>query len=420
MDQAELAPLTTTQKRLIKLVVTGGILIAAIGFTGSYAAVSHLAEQKHFGWFATVFPIGVDAGIAVMLALDLVLTGCRMPFPLLRQAAWFLTAATIAFNAAAQWGDWLAVGMHATIPTLFIVVMEAARHAVGRIARIHAGAYYENPPLPRWILAPWPTYRIWRRMRLWNIRSYGDVIEMERDAKVLRATLKARHGWRWRRTATQQETLALRLARLGTPVAVTLSAPMAPLGAPVERPQSALDGATDDLQPVYLERPESATEAPVVASPVAPRAAIESATEAPQTPATKRPESATGSATQSAGVDLTKRHQSATQPAIEAPAKAPRKRPTPAAEGATDTPRKAPSKRPEGTPRERAADAIKALYTDLGRRPLESEMVAALKKAKLPHSRQFANARRLEIEKADPALAALGSDNVRALTGTDN
>jgi hypothetical protein len=46
-------------------------------------------------------------------------------------------------------------------------------------------------------------------------------------------------------------------------------------------------------------------------------------------------------------------------------------------------------------------------------------MVAALKAAKLPHSRQFANARRLEIEREHPELAALGSDNVRPLTGTD-
>jgi hypothetical protein len=60
-----------------------------------------------------VFSIGIDAGICVLLALDLLLTWIRIPFPLLRQTAWLLTAATIAFNGAAAWPDPLGVGMHA-------------------------------------------------------------------------------------------------------------------------------------------------------------------------------------------------------------------------------------------------------------------------------------------------------------------
>src|SRR5262245_45313548 len=90
-----------THRILVGVVVAGAVVIAAIGFTGSYAAVRDLALRKGFGWFAGVFPIGVDAGIVVLLALDLLLTWIRMPFPLLRQTAWLLTAATIAFNGAA-------------------------------------------------------------------------------------------------------------------------------------------------------------------------------------------------------------------------------------------------------------------------------------------------------------------------------
>ena len=51
-----------------------------------------LAERKGFGDFAPFFPIGIDAGIVVLLALDLLLTWIRIPFPLLRQTAWLLTA----------------------------------------------------------------------------------------------------------------------------------------------------------------------------------------------------------------------------------------------------------------------------------------------------------------------------------------
>lgn len=221
-------PLTTTQKRLITMVVIGGIIIAAIGFAGSYMAVSDLATAKHFGWYARVFPIGVDAGIAVMLALDLVLTGLRMPFPLLRQTAWFLTAATVAFNASSAWGDWLAVGMHATIPALFIVTMEAARHAVGRIANITADRHIESPPWQRWVLSPIGTFIIWRRQRVWQIPSYLTVIEQQRELRVFRAQLRKDYGrWSWRRQTPADKLLVFELARFGVSVSEALAKPEA-------------------------------------------------------------------------------------------------------------------------------------------------------------------------------------------------
>ncbi|MFF1344790.1 DUF2637 domain-containing protein, partial [Streptomyces sp. NPDC058322] len=170
--------LTRTHRILIGLVVAGAVLIAAIGFAGSYAAVRELALQKGFGDFSLVFPIGIDAGICVLLALDLLLTWLRIPFPLLRQTAWLLTAATIAFNGAAAWPDPLGVGMHAVIPVLFVVSVEAARHAVGRIADITADKHMEGVRLTRWLLSPVPTFKLWRRMKLWELRSYEQVIKL--------------------------------------------------------------------------------------------------------------------------------------------------------------------------------------------------------------------------------------------------
>ncbi|MEU0991103.1 DUF2637 domain-containing protein, partial [Streptomyces sp. NPDC005953] len=76
--------LTTAQRRLVAVVAGGAVAIAAIGFAGSYTAVRELAERKGFGDFAHAFPIGIDAGIVVLLALDLLLTWLRIPFPLLR------------------------------------------------------------------------------------------------------------------------------------------------------------------------------------------------------------------------------------------------------------------------------------------------------------------------------------------------
>jgi hypothetical protein len=222
--------LTRTHRILIALVVTGAVIIAAIGFAGSYAAVRELAVRKGFGDFSLVFPIGIDAGICVLLALDLLLTWLRIPFPLLRQTAWLLTVATIAFNGAASWPDPLGVGMHAVIPVLFVVSVEAARHAVGRIADITADKHMEGVRLTRWLLSPIPTFKLWRRMKLWELRSYEQVIRLEQDRLIYQARLQARFGRGWRRKAPIESLMPLRLAKYGVPLAETAPAGLAAAG----------------------------------------------------------------------------------------------------------------------------------------------------------------------------------------------
>ncbi|MCX5368815.1 DUF2637 domain-containing protein [Streptomyces sp. NBC_00015] len=222
--------LTRTHRVLIGVVVTGAVIIAGIGFAGSYAAVRELALEKGFGNFSYVFPIGIDAGICVLLALDLLLTWIRIPFPLLRQTAWLLTAATIAFNGAAAWPDPLGTGMHAVIPILFVVSVEAARHAIGRIADITADKHMEGVRLTRWLLSPLPTFLLWRRMKLWELRSYEQVIKLEQERLVYQARLRSRFGRAWRRKAPVESLMPLRLARYGVPLAETAPAGLAAAG----------------------------------------------------------------------------------------------------------------------------------------------------------------------------------------------
>ncbi|MCD9876041.1 DUF2637 domain-containing protein [Streptomyces guryensis] len=244
--------LTRMHRILIGVVVTGAMIIAGIGFAGSYAAVRELAIKKGFGNFAYVFPIGIDAGICVLLALDLLLTWIRIPFPLLRQTAWLLTAATIAFNGAAAWPDPLGVGMHAVIPVLFVVSVEAARHAIGRIADITADKHMEGVRLTRWLLSPIPTFLLWRRMKLWELRSYEQVIKLEQERLVYRARLHSRFGRAWRRKAPVESLMPLRLARYGVPLAQTAPAGLAAAG----------------IEPALLPP------APEIAAPVESRAAV--------------------------------------------------------------------------------------------------------------------------------------------------
>ena len=237
--------ISRVHRMLIAVVVTGAMVIAAIGFAGSYAAVRELAERKGFGDFAPYFPIGVDAGIVVLLSLDLLLTWIRIPFPLLRQTAWLLTTATIAFNGAAAWPDPLGVGMHAVIPVLFVVTVEAARHAAGRVADITADKHMEGVRLSRWLLAFPSTFRLWRRMKLWELRNYDEVIRMEQDRLVYETRLRAQYGRSWRRKAPVEALMPLKLARYGKPLTETAPPGLAAAGLPADslavlpRPSSA-------------------------------------------------------------------------------------------------------------------------------------------------------------------------------------
>ncbi|MFJ4585617.1 DUF2637 domain-containing protein [Streptomyces echinatus] len=206
---------------VIAAIAAGTLAIAGIGFAGSYAAVRELAARKGFGDFSYLLPLGIDAGICVLLALDLLLTWLRIPFPLLRQAAWLLTATTIAFNGAAAWPNPLGVGMHAVVPTLFVVTVEAARHAIGRIADITADQHMEKVRLTRWLLSPLPTFLLWRRMKLWELRSYGQAIKLEQERLVYQARLRFHFGRAWRRKAPVESLMPLRLARYDVPLTQT-------------------------------------------------------------------------------------------------------------------------------------------------------------------------------------------------------
>lgn len=218
--------LSTPQKLLVALALAGGIAIAGIGFVGSYHAVTALAYSKGFGSFSRVFTLGIDIGIGVFLAIDLLLTWLRMPYPVLRHGAWLLTGATIVFNASILWPDPLGAAMHGVIPILFIVAVEAARHAVGRIADITADKYMESPPLARWILNPAGTFVLWRRQRLWDIRKWSTVLELERERRIYIGQLRTQYSrWTWRRKASAAQMLVLSLAGDGMSIQDAIDLP---------------------------------------------------------------------------------------------------------------------------------------------------------------------------------------------------
>ncbi|MGW3915022.1 hypothetical protein ACWEBX_26355, partial [Streptomyces sp. NPDC005070] len=70
----------------------------------------------------------------------------------------------------------------------------------------------------------------WRRMKLWELRSYEQVIKLEQDRLVYQARLHSRFGRAWRRKAPVESLMPLRLARYGVPLAETAPAGLAAAG----------------------------------------------------------------------------------------------------------------------------------------------------------------------------------------------
>ncbi|MFF1349728.1 hypothetical protein ACFVZJ_27725, partial [Streptomyces sp. NPDC058322] len=84
--------------------------------------------------------------------------------------------------------------------------------------------------LTRWLLSPVPTFKLWRRMKLWELRSYEQVIKLEQDRLIYQARLQARFGRNWRRKAPVESLMPLRLAKYGVPLAETAPAGLAAAG----------------------------------------------------------------------------------------------------------------------------------------------------------------------------------------------
>jgi hypothetical protein len=221
------------------------VLVAVLGVIGavnSFAAVARAVEPS-FGELAWTVPVGIDVGIAVFTALDLLLARMGMRMRLLRLVPWCLVAVTIYLNVAGE-HDPIGAVAHGVLPLLWVIAVESGGH----VARTWAGL--NNPGaevearrldrvrLSRWVLAPTSTLRLWRRMVLWESPSYPVALRRERDRVLARTELQDRWGavlWRWRAPRRDRA-----LYRLGE------SAPAGVLAGPTE---SATDPSAEASRP---------------------------------------------------------------------------------------------------------------------------------------------------------------------------
>jgi hypothetical protein len=198
--QGHVQRLSHGQLVAIATAVTLGLAVAGYGLAGSYVTVSALAARRGVP-LAGLVPAGIDGGVLAVVVMDLVLVWVGAPVAWLRQLVRVLAVGTIAANVIGGWPDPIATGLHAAAPIMLLAVIEAGRTVLLRRLGQARGTMRDTIPLARWVLAPWRTCRLWRRMIVWQVTSYRHAIDTELELRRAIALLRSRHGRHWRRRA---------------------------------------------------------------------------------------------------------------------------------------------------------------------------------------------------------------------------
>ncbi|MGX1907599.1 DUF2637 domain-containing protein [Streptomyces phaeochromogenes] len=218
-------PLSTWERRGVELTALGGVGVGGLGFYASFDAVSAKALEWGFDepW---VLPTAIDSAIPVFTGAYLFLIRMDMGLWWARLVPWVLSLITCALNVAAGNSLWSKVA-HGAMSLLWVGVSEIAAHTYA--VRIGAATGRRRRRMDkvrwsRWMLSPLPTFLLWRRMKLWELVSYDEVLKLEEERLIYQAQLRARFGRAWRRKAPVQALLPLQLARTGTPLQETAAA----------------------------------------------------------------------------------------------------------------------------------------------------------------------------------------------------
>ncbi|XVQ10914.1 DUF2637 domain-containing protein [Spirillospora sp. CA-255316] len=263
-------PLSTQEYTAVAVVAALVVVLAVIGFVNSFTAVAEAARPS-FGMFAWTLPIGIDLGIAIFAALDIVLARLDMRIGWLRLFPWTLTGATVYLNVA---GETSAFGIvaHAILPCLWVVAVEVGAHVIRIRAGIASGTRMDRIRASRWLLAPFRTVVLWRRMVLWEIRSYGDALDRERARLLILTELQDTYGtlaWRWK--APRRTRALYRLGEL-----VPAAEPVQDEDEPSTLTAYPDEDSGDDGRPAAIEPgPSAPPSAPSSGTSEAPRPADE-------------------------------------------------------------------------------------------------------------------------------------------------
>lgn len=205
-------PLTKPETGLAGLGALAAAGVGALGLIASFDAVSTAAARWGFGepW---MLPVGIDVAIPVFTVANLLLIRMDMALAWVRFVPWALTLVTCGLNVAAGHSLWAKVA-HGTMPLLWVVFSEIGAHVYAVRIGAATGRRMEKVRFSRWMLAPLSTFALWRRMTLWEITSYSEALERERERQLARARLREQHGRRWRSKTPRPERVLLKLGEL--------------------------------------------------------------------------------------------------------------------------------------------------------------------------------------------------------------
>jgi Protein of unknown function (DUF2637) len=200
-----------------------GMLLAAVGlvvglvgvmaFVLSFDAVNQ-ASMPFFGPLAFMIPLLGDLTIAVMTAYRLLAELYGLSAPLAKWSARVLIALTVYLNAGHAAGLFGHV-IHAAPPIVWALIVEVGQTTIRQLVGLDAPSRIERMRASLWLLRPWPTFVTWRRMRVQQIPTYREAIDLEAATLAVRGRLRVLHGRGWRRRAPLAERLSLRLLRRG-------------------------------------------------------------------------------------------------------------------------------------------------------------------------------------------------------------
>lgn len=224
--------LTRPQKFAATAVALAALALALTGLYLSFNNVASFAHEQlgfHSKEEGQLLIIGIDLGILTLIAVDLLLAWLGRPVMWIRYPVWLLTSATIALNSASaapksgEWKvlDYVAVAAHGIVPILFIAIVEIGRYVIDQVVR--PDQVRTSIPLVRWLLAPWPTAKIYRQMRMRGL-GYEELVRREADLRGYEIWLE-RTCVAEGRKPTADELLPMTLAKHGYTVREALELP---------------------------------------------------------------------------------------------------------------------------------------------------------------------------------------------------
>ncbi|UNZ22293.1 DUF2637 domain-containing protein [Streptomyces sp. 891-h] len=251
--------LSRVEWTFVGLIAVGAAVVGAIGLYSSFGNVTkHMAERGFH--HPELVPLAVDIAIPVFGLAYLVLLRLDMALAWVRLVPVALTGVTIYLNVTST-QDIDAQVAHAALPMLWVFFTEVVAHfyrvQIGRSKQTRT----DPIPFKRWLLALPSTFKLWRRMQLWEITSYHQALDMERERVRAVTQLRMTYGKSWRRKAPLDLRTELRLGLL-TPHQVK---PVEQSTAPAE--QAPTEAASDPAPALPAQRelsPAEAASAPAI------------------------------------------------------------------------------------------------------------------------------------------------------------